>query len=226
MGQNFSRESGASQSKFQETKSNLKMSEKPATNISRFPVPEFSTLPEDLQKRLKGYALENGDIVNVFSALSYKPDELKVFLDYYEVVMANKGSLTTTDKEMIVLAVSSLNRCRCCVVIHGAFHRICAKNPILTDQISANWETAELNDRQRAILEFAMDMCQCRTITDEKIASLEKYGLTKDDAWEIGSVVAFFSLANRMANLLNIQPNLELYFAGRNPEATNHEDKQ
>lgn len=87
-----------------------------------------------------------------------------------------------------------------------------------SSQLTANWQTADLDDRQRAILDFAMDICHCRPVTDEKIASLEKNGLTKDDAWDIGSVTAFFALSNRMAYLMNLKPNKEFYLMGRIPK--------
>ena len=93
-------------------------------------------------------------------------------------------------------------------------------------QISANWETAELDDRQRAILGFAMDICFCRPITDEKIASLEMHGLNRDDAWDIGSVVAFISMANRMVNMMDVKPNHALYTMGRDLEATQADSQE
>ena len=85
-------------------------------------------------------------------------------------------------------------------------------------QLTANWRTAEIDDRQYAILDFAMDICHCKPVTDEKIANLEKYGLSKDDAWDIGSVVAYFALANRMAYTMNLKPNKEFYLMGRIPK--------
>ena len=45
------------------------------------------------------------------------------------------GSLTTADKELIILATSIENKCSCCIVIHGAFHRVCSKNSRLADQV-------------------------------------------------------------------------------------------
>lgn len=194
---------------------NFRVSCADAAKFSRYPVPEFSTIPDDLQNRLTEYALESGDMLNVFSALSYRPDELRAFLNYFEIVMANRGSLTTTDKEMIILATSAANKCLCCIVIHGAFHRICSKNPRLADQLTANWRTADLDERQQAILDFAMDICHSKPVTDEKITSLEKHGLSKDDIWDIGSVVSFISLANRMVTMLNVKPNNEFYSMGR-----------
>ena len=85
-------------------------------------------------------------------------------------------------------------------------------------QLAANWKTADLDDRQKAILDFAMDICYCRPVTDEKIANLAKYGLTEDDAWDIGSVTAFFALSNRMAYLMDLKPNKEFYLMGRIPK--------
>lgn len=202
------------------------MSQFTVEKFSRFPVTEFSSLPDDLQTKMKDYALENGEMLNIFRALSYRPTELRAFLSYYEAVMVNRGSLTVADKEMIVVAVSAFNKCNCCIVIHGAFHRVLSKNPLLADQISSNWETAELDDRQRAILTFAMDVCQCRPLTDEKVAALEKHGLSRDDAWDIGSVVALISLANRMANMLDVKPNHALYSLGRDVEAAEADNQK
>ena len=90
--------------------------------------------------------------------------------------------------------------------------------PLVLFQIAGNWETAELDDRQWAILDFAMDVLNCRPITDEKIASLEKYGLSKDDAWDIGSAVAYMCLVNRMVIMLNVKPNDDFYTLGRTPK--------
>lgn len=189
-----------------------------AAAFSRFPVPDIATLPEDLQKRMKKYALRSGEITNVFSALSYRPEELRAFLDYHEITMTKRGSLTSAEKEMVILATSAANKCASCIVIHGALHRLTSRNSKLADQIAGNWETAELDDRQWAILDFAMDVLNCRPITDEKIASLEKYGLSKDDAWDIGSAVAYMCLVNRMVIMLNVKPNDDFYTLGRTPK--------
>jgi alkylhydroperoxidase family enzyme len=44
---------------------------------------------------------------------------------------------------------------------------------------------------------------------------LYKHGFTADDAWDIGAVVSFFALSNRMAFLTNMKPNQEFYLMGR-----------
>ncbi|XP_060608660.1 uncharacterized protein LOC132760653 [Ruditapes philippinarum] len=186
-------------------------------DFSRFPVPALDSLPEDVQERFNIVTEKSGFTPNVFRGMSYRPEESRAFFNYYDVVMNDRpgGNLTKADKEMIVVATSAENKCLYCIVAHSALHRIFAKNPYLADQIAANWKTADLDDRQRAILEVAIDLCHCRPLTEEKCENLKKNGLTDDDLWDIGAVVALFALSNRMAFTMNLKPNEEFYLMGR-----------
>ncbi|XP_076070991.1 uncharacterized protein LOC143042520 isoform X1 [Mytilus galloprovincialis] len=183
--------------------------------FSRFPIPSNDSLPADVQTTFQETKKKAGFVPNVFKALSYRPDELKAFIQYYDVVMDEKGNLTKADKEMIIVATSAVNSCLYCIIAHGALHRIYSKDPYLADQIAANWKTADITDRQRAILEFADQLCHCKPLTDDNFEKLYEFGLTKDDAWDIGSVVALFALSNRMAFLTNMKPNEEFHLIGR-----------
>ena len=62
-----------------------------------------------------------------------------------------------------------------------------------------------------------MAVCRNEPVTDEQITGLEKHGLSKEDAWDIGSTVAFFSLVNRMVSFMKVKPNIELHMIGRIP---------
>ena len=61
--------------------------------ISRFPVPEFNQLPEDIQKMLTEVSDKAGFIPNVFLTLSYRPDELRAFFAYHNALMLRKSGL-------------------------------------------------------------------------------------------------------------------------------------
>ena len=54
-----------------------------------------------------------------------------------------------------------------------------------------------------------------RPLTDQHFDELEKVGLTREDAWDIGAIAAFFALSNRMALLTSMRPNEEFYLMGR-----------
>ncbi|XP_025112923.1 uncharacterized protein LOC112575356 isoform X2 [Pomacea canaliculata] len=185
--------------------------------FSKYPVPERSSLPQDLQVVLAETEEKAGFLPNVFATLSHRPEELRLFLAFYNNLMAERpgSNLSKADKEMIIVATSAENRCLYCIIAHSALHRIYSKNKILADQLAANWRHAELDGRQRAILEFAIELCHCRSPTPAHHQALGKWGLTEEDSWDIGAIVALFALSNRYAFLAEMKPNAEFHLFGR-----------
>ncbi|MEZ5849241.1 MAG: peroxidase-related enzyme [Hyphomicrobiaceae bacterium] len=184
--------------------------------ISRFPVPKLSDMPADIRERIEKVQEKSGFIPNVFLALAYRPDEFRAFMAYHDALMDKPGGLTKAEREMIVVATSGANQCQYCVIAHGAILRIRAKNPLIADQVAVNYRKADITPKQRAMLDFAMKVSrESASVTDADVAELEKHGFTKDDAWDITAIAAFFSLSNRMANVASIRPNDEFYKLGR-----------
>lgn len=184
--------------------------------ISRFPVPELSSLPEDIQKRILAVQEKAGFIPNVFLALAYRPDEFRAFFAYHDALMDKEGGLSLAEREMIVVATSSANGCLYCVVAHGAILRIRAKNPLIADQVATNYRKADITDRERAMLDFAMKVCDSGERVDESdYETLHRYGFSDEDIWDIAAITGFFGLSNRMANATAMRPNEEFYTMGR-----------
>src|ERR1700753_2318245 len=128
--------------------------------ISRFPVPSIDTLPDDIRSRLLTVQEKSGFIPNVFLTLAFRPDEFRAFFAYHDALMDKDGGLTKAEREMIVGATSSANQCQDCVIAHGAILRIRAKNPLLADQVAANYRKADITPRRHAMLDFAMKVSQ------------------------------------------------------------------
>ena len=82
-------------------------------------------------------------------------------------------------------------------------------------QVAVNYESAGLTARQRAILDFALDVTDMNEISEQDFEELQEHGLSREDAWDIGAVASFFALANRMALLTGVRPDEQLYMAGR-----------
>ncbi len=128
----------------------------PQAAISRFPVPKISELPEDLRERILAVQEKSGFVPNVFLVLAHRPEEFRAFFAYHDALMEKPGNLSKAKREMIVVATSSLNQCQYCVIAHGAILRIRAKNPLLADQVAPNYRKADITDRQRAMIDFAV----------------------------------------------------------------------
>src|SRR5258705_2836303 len=123
---------------------------------NRFPTPSIDQLPDDTRNRLLAVQEKSGFIPNVFLTLAYRPDEFRAFFAYHDALMDKDGGLTKAEREMIVVATSSVNQCHYCVIAHGAILRIRAKNPQISDQIAINYRNADITPRQKAMLDFAM----------------------------------------------------------------------
>ncbi|MFK7964809.1 MAG: peroxidase-related enzyme [Burkholderiaceae bacterium] len=188
------------------------------TSNERYPAPDINSLPDDMKSMLLEVQEKSGFVPNVFLKLARRPDEFRAFFAYHDALMLRENNLSKAEKEMIVVATSGTNSCLYCVVAHGAILRIYAKNPRLADQLATNPAKAELTDRQRAMIDFAMMVAiDSAEIADTDFAMLHEHGFTDEDAWDIGAIAAFFALSNRMANVSNMMPNEEFYLMGRVP---------
>ena len=189
--------------------------------ISRYPVPELADLPEDLRARILEVQEKAGFVPNVFLALAHRPAEWRAFVAYHDALMLKEGgSLTKGDREMIIVATSAANQCLYCVVAHGAILRIYEKKPLVADQVAVNYRKAEIPPRQRAMLDFAMKVCQqSDQINDADFEALHAHGFDDEDIWDIAAITAFFGLSNRMASFSGMMPNPEFYLMGRMPKA-------
>jgi len=192
-----------------------------ASTISRYPVPALENLPEDIRTRILEVQAKAGFVPNVFLALAHRPAEWRAFVAYHDALMLKEGgNLSKGDREMIVVATSAANDCLYCVVAHGAILRIYEKKPLVADQVAINWRKADITPRQRAMLAFAMKVCQRSHEVDETdFAALHEHGFDAEDAWDIAAITAFFGMSNRLANATGMKPNDEFYLMGRVPKA-------
>ena len=186
--------------------------------ISRYPVPRLADLPDDIRARIVEVQDKAGFVPNVFITLAHRPDEFRAFFAYHDALMLKDGGLSKAEREMIVVATSGANDCLYCIVAHGAILRIYAKNPLVADQVAVNYRKADISQRQRAMLGFAMKVAvNSAAIDDTDFAALREHGFTDEDIWDIGAIAAFFALSNRMANMIAMRPNDEFYAMGRIP---------
>lgn len=187
--------------------------------ISRFGEPSESELPADIGEIYEKNRAKIGFVPNVFRAYAARPEHFRAFMAYHDVLMKGEGALSRVERESIVVAVSSENRCQYCMVAHGAALRVLSKNPVLAEQIANNWRTAELSPRLRTMLGFASAVNQPGfAATENEIDELHRAGFSDDDIWDIAAIAAFFGFSNRMAGLMDMRPNAEFYAMGRDSE--------
>ena len=197
----------------------------PSPSSPRYPAPEIKDLPDDIRAKVLEVQEKAGFVPQVFLALARRPAEWRAFFAYHDALMVPESvgrdsGLTKGEREMIVTTTSAANHCLYCVVAHGAILRIYEKKPLLADQVAINHRKADISPRQRAMLDFALKVCQqSDQVEDADLAALHAHGFTDEDIWDIAAITAFFGLSNRMANFSGMMPNPEFYLMGRAPKA-------
>ena len=184
--------------------------------ISRFSLPSLDALPGDIRERIEQVQQKSGFVPNVFLVLARRPEEFRAFFAHHDALMEKNSGLTKAEREMIVVATSAANACQYCVIAHGAILRIRAKNPLLADQIAVNYLKADITPRQKAMLDFALQVAlESASVENEDIEALAAHGFSEEDIWDIGAIAGFFAMSNRLANLSSMRPNAEFYTMGR-----------
>ena len=191
----------------------------------RYPAPEINDLPEDIKAKVLEVQEKAGFVPNVFLAFARRPAEWRAFFAYHDALMVpesvgRESGLTKGEREMIVTTTSAANKCLYCVVAHGAILRIYEKKPLVADQVAINHRKADISPRQRAMLDFALKVCNhSDQVEDADFAALHAHGFNDEDIWDIAAITAFFGLSNRMASFSGMMPNPEFYLMGRAPKA-------
>ena len=192
---------------------------------TRYPAPDIHDLPEDIKAKVLEVQEKAGFVPNVFLAFARRPAEWRAFFAYHDALMVpesvgRESGLTKGEREMIVTTTSAANHCLYCVVAHGAILRIYEKKPLVADQVAINHRKADISPRQRAMLDFALQVCnQSDQVEEADFAALHAHGFNDEDIWDIAAITAFFGLSNRMASFSGMMPNPEFYLMGRAPKA-------
>jgi uncharacterized peroxidase-related enzyme len=191
---------------------------------TRYPAPEINDLPDDIKAKVLEVQEKAGFVPNVFLAFARRPAEWRAFFAYHDALMVpesvgRESGLTKGEREMIVTTTSAANHCLYCVVAHGAILRIYEKKPLVADQVAINHRKADISPRQRAMLDFALKVCNhSDQVEDADFAALHAHGFDDEDIWDIAAITAFFGLSNRMASFSGMAPNPEFYLMGRVPK--------
>ena len=207
--------------KTQKKTSNIKA--KPSMPVA-VPAPERQTAKDDreitalsLQRGKLSPAMEAyfakcqeklGFVPHVLSAYAFDNAKLEAFVAMYNDLMLAPSGLSKLEREMIAVAVSSVNRCYYCLVAHGAAVRALSGDPALGELMVMNYRAARLSKRQRAMLDFATKLtAEPWSIEESDREALRKAGFDERDIWDIAAVAGFYNMSNRVASATDMRPN-------------------
>ena len=149
-----------------------------------------------------------GFVPNVLRAYASRPRKLRTFVDTYNELMLGDSGLSKLEREMIAVVVSSANRCYYCLVAHGQAVRKLSGDPQLGEMMVMNHRVADLEPRQRAILDFAWKLTvEPHGVVEADRDALRRQGLSDADIFDVCDVAGFFNMSNRVASGTDMMPN-------------------
>ncbi len=179
-------------------------------------LPMVEPLPEGTQKYFDLCTEKLGLIPNVLQAYAFDIGKLNTFAALYNDLMLGDSGLTKLEREMIAVVVSSINKCFYCLAAHGAAVRELSGDPILGEMMVMNYRAADLDARQKAMLDFAAKLTEdSAKIEEPDRQALRDVGFSDRDIWDIGAVAAFFNMTNRVASASDMRPNDEYHSQSR-----------
>ena len=179
-------------------------------------LPMVDPLPEATQKYFDICQDKLGMVPNVLKSYAFDVDKLNAFTSMYNDLMLAESGLSKLEREMIAVVVSSINRCWYCQVAHGAAVRQISGDPILGERMVMNYRTADLDARQRAMLDFAAKLTTASaTVEEADRQALRDVGFSDRDIFDIASVAGFFNMTNRVASAIDMRPNDEYHASFR-----------
>lgn len=189
-----------------------------------FTVPDESELPERLKSLFAKARERIGFVPNVFRSYSVRPERFSAWFSHYKQLHEPTENLDEADREMIAVVVSAWNRCTYCIVAHGHALRVAlvargvdkAAAEVQADYLATNWRHAELDERRRAICQFAEQLtAEPHRCSAGDLQALADVGLSQDEVWDVVEIAAMYNFTNRMALALGQLPNEEYHHLDR-----------
>ena len=185
-------------------------------HVSALPIGDAARLDDDLKAAYVKCIEKLGFVPNVLQAYSLRPQKLRNFMAMYNELMLAPSGLSKLEREMVAVVVSCANHCYYCLVAHGQAVRQLSGDPELGEMLAMNYRVAPLDDRQRAMLDFAWKLTTTPYLVgEEDRAALRAVGLNNEDIFDLAETAAFFNMSNRMAAATDMIPNPEYHKLNR-----------
>lgn len=185
------------------------------------PGPDAKPTPE-IEAYFNKCQEKRGFVPNVLRAYAFDNVKLQAFIDMVDDLMLGDSGLSKLEREMIAVAVSSVNHCHYCLTAHGAAVRL-RGDPELGELIAQNYRAARLDARQKEMLDFSVKLTEePDKIEEGDRQRLRDVGFTDRDIWDISAVASFYNMSNRLAAATDMRPNPEYHGIARTLSKRGH----
>lgn len=170
--------------------------------MSRLPL-EFSS-HEKTTQILNEVNKKIGMVPNIYKLMGHSPNVLEGFLGFTDALA--KGSLSSSDREQIALAVAGFNQCQYCASAHTL---LAQKEGVSIDETRKNLKGLSSSSRITSLINFCLLILQSKGfVSEENMIAIRNAGFSDEQIVEIIANVC----ANVFTNYFNHVVDTEIDF--------------
>lgn len=145
----------------------------------------------------------NTKVSDYVLVLANDVETLKVRSPLFNAIMYGRGGLSRAERELGAVGASVVNRCIYCAAVHASRYNQLTKDETVIAKIFAEGENAEIEERQAAILNFAMRLSRTpsEAATDD-MRRLRDAGFSDEEILDLILSASLFAWANRLMHTL------------------------
>jgi uncharacterized peroxidase-related enzyme len=145
----------------------------------------------------------NTKVSDYVLVLANDVETLKVRSPLFNAIMYGRGGLSRAERELGAVGASIVNRCIYCAAVHASRYNQLTKDETVIAKIFADGEEAELDERQAAILNFAIRLSRAPSeARPEDMRRLRDAGLSEEEVLDLILSASLFGWANRLMHTL------------------------
>ena len=162
-------------------------------------------LDEATQEQLDAMKVtpSNTGVSEYVLVLAHDPMTLKERTPLFNGIMYSRDGLSRPETELGAVAASVVNRCIYCVAVHSRRYNELTKDESVMEKVFDEDEAADLDPRQKAIVDFAAKLSKCPPEADKAhVELLMKNGLDTGEILDLVLTTSLFGWANRLMHVL------------------------
>jgi uncharacterized peroxidase-related enzyme len=145
----------------------------------------------------------NTNVSDYVLVLANDVETLKVRSPLFNAIMYGRGGLSRAERELGAVGASIVNRCIYCAAVHASRYNQLTRDETVIAKIFADGEEAELEERQAAILSFAVKLSRAPSqASAEDMQRLRDAGLSEEEILDLILSASLFGWANRLMHTL------------------------
>lgn len=145
----------------------------------------------------------NTKVSDYVLVLANDVETLKVRSPLFNAIMYGRGGLSRAERELGAVGASMVNRCIYCAAVHASRFNQLTKDETVIAKIFADGEQADLEERQAAILNFAIRLSRAPSEAGpQDMQRLRDAGLSDEEILDLILSASLFGWANRLMHTL------------------------